>query len=117
MKTLLLILATAGLSGCAVYPAPAYEVYGGAGPPYVAPPPVYIQGGAYGTYGHGAYPQPYVYPRYYRPGYRVFPHAVPPNHGGRPNAHPVRPGHGARDRGGDGERNRPERGQNDRGGR
>lgn len=114
MKTLLLLLAAAGLSGCAVYPAPAYEVYGGAGPPYVVQQqPVYIQGGAYGTYGYGAYPQPYVYPRYYHPGYRAHPGVGPPRHGARPNAHPVRPGRGARDH--EGVRNRHERSPNDPG--
>lgn len=111
MKTLLLVLAATGLSGCAVYPAPAYEAYGGAGPPYVVQQPVYIQGGAY----YGAYPQPYVYPRYYHPGYRAFPRAAPPRHGARPNAHPVRPGRGAHDRDGDGVRNRHDRRPNDPG--
>ncbi|MEO7401091.1 MAG: hypothetical protein ABIV07_10050 [Polaromonas sp.] len=114
MKTLLLVLTAAGLSGCAVYPAPAYEVYGGAGPPYVVDQPVYIQGGAsYAPYGYGAYPQPYVYPRYYHPGYRALPRAAPPRHGARPNAHPVRPGRGVHDRDGDGVRNRHDRRPND----
>lgn len=124
MKTLLLVLAAAGLSGCAVYPAPTYQTYGGAGPPYGVDQPVYIQGGAtYGTYGYGAYPQPYVYPRgYYRPdyhpGYRTLPRAAPPYHGARPHARPVRPahpGHGAHDRDGDGVPNRHDRRPNDPG--
>ena len=118
MKTLLLVLAAAGLSGCAVYPVPAYQTYGGAGPPYVVDQPVYIQGGA--TYGYGAYPQPYVYPRgYYRPdyhpGYRTLPRAAPPYHGARPHARPAHPGHGAHDRDGDGVPNRHDRRPNDPG--
>ena len=114
MKTLLLVLAAAGLSGCAVYPAPAYQTYGGAGAPYVVDQPVYIQGGAsygtYGSHGYGAYPQPYIYPQgYYHPGYRAFPRAAPPRHWARPDARPMRPGHGARDRDRDGIRNRLDR--------
>lgn len=123
MKTLLLVLAAAGLSACAVYPAPAYQGYGGAVVPYVVDQPVYIQGGAsYGTYGYGVYPQPYIYPQpyvyprgYRHPGYRALPHAGPPRHGVRPNAHPVRPGRGAHDRDGDGVRNRHDRRPNDPG--
>lgn len=126
MKTLLLVLAAAGLSGCAVYPAPAYQSYGVAGAPYGVDQPVYIQGGAsrgtYGGYGYGAYPQPYVYqqpyvyPRgYYHPGYRAFPRAAPPRHWARPDARPMRPGRGAHDRDGDGVRNRHDRRPNDPG--
>jgi hypothetical protein len=114
MKTLLLVLAAAGLSGCAVYPAPVHEVYGGAGAPYVLEPPVYIQGGAsYGSYGYGGYPRTYVYPRGY---YRGHPGAAP-RHWTRPNAHPARPGRGARDcdRDGDGVRNRHDHRPNDPG--
>ena len=106
MKTLLLVLCAAGLTGCAVYPAPAYESYGygeygnAAGPPLVvAPQPVYIYGG--GVYRSGAYP--YAYPRRY-----VGP---PPPRGFAP--HVPRPGHGVRDRDrdrdGDGARNRNDR--------
>lgn len=115
MKTLLLLLAAAGLSGCAVYPAPAsYEVYGG-GPPYVVRQPVYIEGGVtYAPY-YGAYAQPYVYPRYYHPGYRAVPRAAPPRHGARPKAHPVRPGRGAHERGGDGVRKQHDRRPDDPG--
>lgn len=124
MKTLLLVLAAAGLSGCAVYPAPVHEVYGGgAGAPYVLEQPVYIQGGAsYGSYGYGGYPRTYVYPRGY---YRGYPGAAP-RHWTRPNAHPAHPGRGARDRDGipnrldrdrdgDGVRNRHDRWPNDPG--
>ncbi len=86
MKTLLLLLAVGGLSGCAVYPAPAndaYQVYGpGAGPPYVVEQPVnpaYIYGGVYGYGGYGyaypyGYPYPYVYPRGYN---HIYPGAFP----------------------------------------
>lgn len=63
MKTLLLVLAVAGLSGCAVYPAAPYETYGPSAP-YVVTPPLYIQGNL--VYRHDAHPR--VYPRgYYRP--------------------------------------------------
>jgi len=115
MKRLLLLLAAAGLSGCAVYPAPAYEPYGGvAGPPYVVEQPVYIHGG--GVYRYGGYP--YVYPRGYN---RVHPGAFP-RHPRGPGVHGGRPGHGRgdrdrdgipnrfdRDRDGDGVRNRHDR--------
>ena len=115
MKTLFLVLAVAGLSGCAVYPAPAYEAYGGAGPPYVVGQPVYIQGdasyGNYGNYGYSGYPQPYAYPRRY---YRVHPGDFP-RYQPFPYAYPLRPGHGARHRDGDGVRNRQERRPNDLG--
>lgn len=101
MKTLLLLVATAGLSGCAVYPVPGNEVYGGGAAPYVIEQPVYIQGGV----NYGNYPRPYVYPRaYYRGHPGVAPHRWP-----RPNAHPVRPGRGARDRDRDGIPNRLDR--------
>ena len=64
MKTLLLVLAVVGLSGCAVYPAPAaYETYGyGSGSPYIVAPPVAPYGGTvyrYRDYNRdyrGAYP-------------------------------------------------------------
>ena len=64
MKTLLLVLAVVGLSGCAVYPAPAaYETYGyGSGSPYIVAPPVTPYGGTvyrYRDYNRdyrGAYP-------------------------------------------------------------
>ena len=89
MKTLFLVLAAAGLSGCAVYPGPAYEGYG-ASAPAVVEQPVYIQGGVY-RYGGS----PYAYPRGYNRG--VFP-AYPPTYGPRP--------YGARDRDRDGIPNR-----------
>jgi hypothetical protein len=66
MKTLLLLCAAAGLTGCAVYPAP-YDNYGGAvSAPYgVVEQPVYLYGS--GVYRADSYPQP-VYPRaYHRP--------------------------------------------------
>ena len=86
MKTLLLVLAAAGLSGCAVYPASSYGTYGayesygpyqsyGMSAPYVVTPHVYIQGGA--VY------QSNTYPSHYR--HVVPPHAVqPPVHAPRP---------------------------------
>lgn len=101
MKTLLLVLSAAGLTGCAVYPAPYYENYGGApAPVYVDTPPVYIYGS--GVYRSGGYPQ--VYPRAER---RVHPGPVilPP----RPGVHAPRPGRGAHDQDGDGIPNRRDR--------
>lgn len=104
MKKLLLVFAAAaGLSGCAVYPSPGNEVYGGAAP-YVVEQPVYIQGGV----SYGSYPRPYVYPRGYYGGYRGHP-GFGPRHGSRPNAHPLHPGRGARDRDRDGIPNRFDR--------
>ena len=121
MKTLLALLAVAGLSGCAVYPAPAYETYGGvAGPPYVVEPPVYIYGGVY----HYSDPPVYAYPRIYN---RTHPGVLAP-HRPWPNVQARRPRPGAhdrdrdgvpnrldRDRDGDGVRNRQDRRPNDPG--
>lgn len=88
-KMFLLLVATAGLSGCAVYPVPAYDGYGYAdpGPTYVTPP-VVIYGS--GVYRHSS---PSYGPAYQR-GYR--------HH----------PGQGPRDRDGDGVRNRHDRDPN-----
>lgn len=48
MKTLLLLVTAAGLSGCVVYPAQPYDpYYGAASAPYVAGPPLYFYGGLY----------------------------------------------------------------------
>ena len=86
MKTLLIALAAAGLTGCAVYPAaPGYGSYeSGVAPGYVAPP-IYLYGS--GIYRYGAYPSPYVYPySYYSPRFhpRFYPGAGPrPGFGGR----------------------------------
>ncbi|OGB00388.1 MAG: hypothetical protein A3E79_15795 [Burkholderiales bacterium RIFCSPHIGHO2_12_FULL_61_11] len=102
MKTLLLVLAAAGLSGCAVYPVPAYDSYGVV-EPYVVAPPVYIYGG--GVYRYGGYP--HAYPRSYdrvRPG---------PRHGGRDLDRDGIPNRVDRDRDGDGVRNRRDRQPND----
>ena len=104
MKTLFLLVAAAGLSGCAVYPAaPGYETYGTYGaiaaPPYVVEQPVYIHGGVY------PYRSPYGYPGGYN---RVHPNVFsgyPP----RPHLHAPRPGFGARDRDRDGIPNRLDR--------
>lgn len=95
MKTLLLVLAAVGLSGCAVYPAgPAYGPYGAVEEPaYVTAPPVYIYGS--GTYGYGGHP---AYPRGYNRGY---PGAVP--------YYPQRPYYGSRDQDRDGVPNRYDR--------
>lgn len=80
MKTILLVLAAAGLSGCAVYPVPVYEPYG-AGPPYVVEQPVYIYGG--GVYRSGGYGYPNADPR----GYNQVRHDAVPRHPPRPRAH------------------------------
>ena len=125
MKTLLLVLSAVGLTGCAVYPTPAYEPYGyggygdvGGPPVVVAPQPVYIYGsGVYrsGGYPH-AYPRGYVAPLPPPPPRAFFPHGPRPGvQGPRPNVHTPRTGpgprqgHGARDRDGDGIPNRLDR--------
>ncbi|MBK5204038.1 MAG: hypothetical protein JJD98_01105 [Polaromonas sp.] len=100
MKTILLVLAAAGLSGCAVYPLPAYDTYGAA-PPYVVAPPVYIYGG--GVYRYGGYP--HAYPRGYD--------RSRPNHGARDLDRDGIPNRLDRDRDGDGVRNRRDRRPND----
>lgn len=103
MKTTLLVLTVAGLSGCAVYPVPAYPTYPayGGGPPMVVEQPVYIEGG-YQRRGYANdYPRGYsrpapvvVVPVAPRP----FPHG--PHHDR---------GHVDRDRDGDGARDRSDR--------
>lgn len=110
MKTLLLLLTAAGLTGCAVYPAPAYEPYGGvAAPPYVVEQPVYIYGGG------GGYSRPYPYgynrpppppPVIIRPHRPPPPVVVVPNRPFHPGAHQPRPGRGNGDRDRDGIPNR-----------
>ena len=123
MKTILTVLAVAGLSGCAVYPVPAYEQPYGGVPVYGAPPPVYLYGS--GVYRHDRYPvaPPPVYVR--PPPPRIILQPEP-----RPQVLVPRPGHGPghrdrdndrdgipdrvdRDRDGDGVRNRSDRRPND----
>jgi hypothetical protein len=109
MKTILTVLAVAGLSGCAVYPVPGYEQPYGASPVYGAPPPAVIYGS--GVYRQGGYidapPPIYVRPPpvYVRP--------PPPRIIVQPAPQVMvpRPGHRAHDsdRDGDGARNRAER--------
>ena len=100
MKTFLLVLAAASVSGCAVYPAyPVANGYAGYGaaPAYVEQP-AYLYGA--GVYRYGGYPSPYVYPYFYSGGYR---HAYPggfSGYGSRPYLHPPRPGYGGRHHGG-----------------
>jgi hypothetical protein len=105
MKTFLALCAAAGLSGCAVYPAPGYDNYGYDVPaPQVIQQPVYIQGGGtiYRSDGFG-----HAYPRgYNRPPPVVVVPGPPP---GRPFAHGPRPGRGQGDRDGDGVPNRVDR--------
>ena len=92
MKTFLVLCAAAGLSGCTVYPAPAYDVYGNAGPaPYIVQtPPTYIYGGP-GVYRWGGY-QP-VYPGGYdRPHPRGYDRPAPPAVVVVPSVGPLPPG-------------------------
>ena len=77
IKTTLLVMATAGLTGCAVYPAAPYGTAYEPSPVYVTPSPVFIGGAVY----HGP-------PRgYHRP--------QGPQ---RPHLHGPRPGHGPQHR-------------------
>lgn len=57
MKTLLLFLAATGLSGCAIYRAPADAT--GVRPAIVHPPPFIFAGSVYPS---GYYAIPYAYP-------------------------------------------------------
>lgn len=72
IKTTVLVLAAAALTGCAVYPAAPYgAVYEPAplyepAPVYVAPAPVFIGGGVYRSYPRG-YRGPPVRPHGHRP--------------------------------------------------
>jgi hypothetical protein len=58
MKTLLLLLAAAGLSGCATYQAPSYD--SDMGQAYVQPSAPFIYDR--GAYPSGYYPVPYAFP-------------------------------------------------------
>lgn len=90
MKTTLLVLAAATLSGCAVYPAPAYETYEAPMVPYgVVQQPTYVYGGAY-HYGYRSYPRGYNRPHQHQHQH-VAPAPVVPQ------VHVPRPGHGARE--------------------
>ncbi|MDI1271972.1 hypothetical protein [Polaromonas sp.] len=93
MKTTLLVLTVAGLSGCAVYPVPTYPTYPtyGGGPPMVVEQPVYIEGG----YQRRGYANDY--PRgFSRPApVVVLPVAPRPRY---PHRDPDRDGDGVRDR-------------------
>ena len=104
MKTIFVLMAVAGLSGCAVYPVPAYEPYG-MGPVYVAPPPVVFYGS--GMYRQGGYPDVHP-PGYVRPRPGVLVQPAP-----RPLVQAPHPGHRARDRDGDGIPDRLDRRPND----
>jgi hypothetical protein len=97
-KLLFVLLGAAGLSGCAVYPVPAYDAYGQASPAYVtAPAPVYIQGGA--VYRSGPAHAPAPRGRHW--------------HGGRDQDRDGIPNYRDRDRDGDGARNGRDRWPND----
>lgn len=106
MKTFLVLCAAAGLTGCAVYPAPGYETpYGYDVPaPQVVQQPVYIYGGGtvYRSDGFGGYPRGYNRPP---PPPPVV--VVPGPRPGRPFVQGPRPGRGDRD--GDGIPNRFDR--------
>lgn len=89
MKTTLLVLTAATLSGCAVYPAPAYETYETpmAVPYGVVQQPTYIYGyGGMYPYGYRSYPRGYN-----RPYQQVAPAPV------SPHVHVPHPGHGVRE--------------------
>jgi hypothetical protein len=130
MKTILTVLAVAGLSGCAVYPVPAYEQPYGASPVYGAPPAVIYGSGVYRQGGYIDAPPPvYVRP----PPPRIIVQPAPQvlvQPGQHPQAMVARPGHGPghrgrdqdrdgtrdrvdRDRDGDGVPNRADRWPND----
>lgn len=47
IRTTLLVLAAAGMTGCAVYPAAPYGAVYEPAPVYVAPQPLFIGGGVY----------------------------------------------------------------------
>ncbi|MDO8718323.1 MAG: hypothetical protein Q7K20_04980 [Polaromonas sp.] len=117
MKTILTVLAVAGLSGCAVYPVPGYEQPYGAGPVYGAPPPAVIYGS--GVYRQGGYieapPPVYVRPPpvYVRPPPpRIVVQPAPQvlvQPGPRPQSMVARPGHRGRDQDRDGVPDRVDR--------
>ena len=65
-KTILPVLALAGLGGCAVYPAPGYDSYGYGSGPYATEPPITVYGGSSISYGGSyGYPVPVVPRGYY----------------------------------------------------
>ncbi len=106
MKTFLVLCTAAGLSGCAVYPAPGYETYGYDAPaPQVIQQPVYIYGGGpvYRSDGFGGYPRGYHRPP--PPPVVVVPGPRP----GRPFVQGPHPGRGQGDRDRDGIPNRFDR--------
>lgn len=130
MKTLLVVLAAEGLSGCAVYPASSYDGYATGSPyvqpylspyvqpypaPYVVTPPLYLHGGM--VYRRDAYPR--VHPGNH---HWVDPRFVPhpsrhPGYGSRPRDRDRDgiPNRQDRDRDGDGTPNRADRWPNDPG--
>jgi hypothetical protein len=111
MKTFLVLCAAAGLSGCAVYPAPGYETYGYDVPaPQVIQQPVYIYGGGGGGTVYRSDGFGHAYPRgYYRPVPPPPVVVVPGPRPGRPFVQGPRPGRGHGDRDGDGVPNRLDR--------
>ena len=112
MKTFLALCAVAGLTGCAVYPAPAYDTYGNAAfaPYIVEQQPAYIYGGRR-VYRSGDYPQVYQDGYYRRPPSVI---VVPQPYSQVPQLQP-RPGRGNGDRDGDGIPNRLDRDRNNDG--
>lgn len=112
MKTILTVLAVAGLSGCAVYPVPAYEQPYGGVPVYGEPPPVVIYGS--GVYRHDRYPVAPPPPRIIlQPAPRPQVLVPRPGHGPRDSDRDGIPDRVDRDRDGDGVRNRSDRRPND----
>jgi hypothetical protein len=87
MKTLLLLLAAAGLAGCATYRVPDYA--SGANPAYAQHPAHFIYDSA--GYPFGYRTAPYFYPS-------TYPYIVPRPFVGRPRLRhgaPARPGKGS----------------------
>lgn len=84
IKTTLLLIAAAGLTGCAVYPAAPYGTVYEPAPVYVTPAPVFIGGAVH--FGHQrGYSRPPVHSHGHRPHLR--PHAPPRPHLHRPGRH------------------------------
>lgn len=84
IKTTLLLVAAAALTGCAVYPAAPYGTVYEPAPVYVRPAPVFIGGSVFYGNRHG-YSRPPVHSHGHRPHLR--PHAPPRPHLHRPGRH------------------------------
>ena len=105
MKTILLLLAVVGLSGCATYSTSSYDSYG-TGTAYVTTAPsVYFYGSSGDPYRHSHREAPIFYaPTYNQPFFGGFPRLAP-----RPQMRAPRPDHNLRQRGRDDRPDRAER--------